>query len=181
MQRKLGVSPATTVAYSSYLRPFLRSLALNCIADIAWITASDSIRYIEEHAGDGSPTTAVAFCSRLRSFLRYLSAEGLVTEDLSAYVPLVKVPKALGRSKWGRVVRKIRTLRATRRGLETWRRRGISAEPARQSSTLPIGTPAIQDGEDVRRFIAVDYGTRGVICNSIGTGAIVTPVSRVVL
>lgn len=90
LQRKLGVSPATTVAYSSYLRPFLRSLALNCIADIARITASDSIRYIEEHAGDGSPATAVAFCSRLRSFLRYLSAEGLVTEDLSAYVPLVK-------------------------------------------------------------------------------------------
>ena len=90
LQRKLGLGPATTVVYSRYLRPFLRSLALNRVDDIARITATDFILYIEEHAGDGSPATAGAFCSRLRSFLRYLSAEGLVAKDLSAYVPLVK-------------------------------------------------------------------------------------------
>ncbi|MGX5806052.1 tyrosine-type recombinase/integrase [Bradyrhizobium sp. Arg314] len=96
LQRELGVSPATTVAYSSYLRPFLRSLALNCIDDIARITALDFIRYIEGHAGDGRPATDVAFCSRLRSFLRCLSAEGLGAKDLSAYVPLVKARGQVG-------------------------------------------------------------------------------------
>lgn len=91
LQRKLGLSPTTTVIYSRYLRPFLRSLALNRADDIAWITATDFIHYIEEHAGDGSPATAGAFCSQLRSFLRYLSAEGLIAKDLSVYVPSVKM------------------------------------------------------------------------------------------
>jgi len=48
-------------------------------------------------------------------------------------------------------MREIRTLRSTWRGLETWHGRHMSAQPARQSSTLRVSSKGwhVQQGSNL--------------------------------
>lgn len=90
LDRRHGISPRSCEAYVRFTRPFLRDMSITRPGDLARLTPTDVLGYVERHARDASAATAVAMCSRLRSFLRYLQVEGFIANDLAACVPSVK-------------------------------------------------------------------------------------------
>ena len=90
LEHRHGLSPASAEAYVYFTRPFLRDLSISGVGDLALLSQSDVIGYVERHARDGSPATARTMCCRVRSFLRYLLVEGYVAHDLAACVPSIK-------------------------------------------------------------------------------------------
>lgn len=90
LDRRHGISSRSCEAYVRFTRPFLRDMSITRPGDLARLTPTDVLGYVERHARDASAATAVAMCSRLRSFLRYLQVEGFIANDLAACVPSVK-------------------------------------------------------------------------------------------
>lgn len=90
LDHRHGISPRSCEAYVRFTRPFLRDMSITRPGDLARLTPTDVLGYVERHARDASAATAVAMCSRLRSFLRYLQVEGFIANDLAACVPSVK-------------------------------------------------------------------------------------------
>jgi site-specific recombinase XerD len=90
LDHRHGLRSRSCAAYVKFTRPFLRDMSITRPGDLARLTPTDVLGYVERHARDASAATAVAMCSRLRSFLRYLQVEGLIANDLAACVPSVK-------------------------------------------------------------------------------------------
>lgn len=90
LDRRHGISSRSCEAYVRFTRPFLRDMSITRPGDLARLTPTDVLGYVERHARDASAATAVAMCTRLRSFLRYLQVEGFIANDLAACVPSVK-------------------------------------------------------------------------------------------
>lgn len=90
LDRRHGLSPTSAENYVWFIRRFLRDVSITRVGDLALLSQSDVIGYVERHARDGSAATATAMCSRLRSFLKYLQAEGLISSNLAVCVPSIR-------------------------------------------------------------------------------------------
>jgi site-specific recombinase XerD len=120
-ERKRGMIPKSTESYIWFIRPFLHDLSLDTKTDLARLSPSDIVGYVERHAHDRSAATAKIMCSRLRIFLRYLRSEGFIENDLATCIISVRkwsltgLPTALSSDQLQQVLRSCDRSRATGR------------------------------------------------------------------
>lgn len=90
LSQKRGLARVTITRHIPIVRQFLHERCAAGAAQIARLTATDMVRFVERHAGDHGPRSAQSMCWTLRAFTRYLQYQGYVAIDLASSVPSVK-------------------------------------------------------------------------------------------
>ncbi|MEA3131995.1 MAG: hypothetical protein QOF46_3790, partial [Paraburkholderia sp.] len=85
-----GLARVSAVRDVPFARQFLREHCLSGYPQIASLTGSDVMTFIERHARDHSPQSAKHMCSAIRAFMRFLQYRGYIAADLASCVPGVR-------------------------------------------------------------------------------------------